>query len=345
MDMTFVSRQRCRGRCNDHRAGRCIRNTSSTRQQVAQRYTHRPRMTEHQHPAIAVESSNAQTRVVCAVCKSQRLGPLSAYRRAHLVRCRSCGLVFAGWRPTDEELASNYEGYSRADYDSPITRQRYQELLDGFERYRRTNRILDMGCGIGFFLEEVQRRGWEVHGSEFEPRALEINRAKGLRCVQAPIDIDTFEPDSFDVITAFEVVEHLRDPLAEAAVIARTLRPGGLFYLTTPNFASLSRRLLGSRWSIITYPEHLLYFTPSTLNLWLGHFGFVPVKVTTTGISLARLRRGVGASTPTAQSSDEQLRAQIERWPTLRAAKKAANLALGVTQTGDTIKGHFELRG
>lgn len=293
----------------------------------------------------------ADTRVtsdsdaVCLICSSRRTKYLPKYRHAHLIRCRDCGLTFAGRQPTDAELTDNYSSYSRSDYDSPITRQRYHALLDGFEGYRQTNRILDMGCGIGFFLEEVQRRGWEAHGSEFEPRAVEINRAKGLRCVQAPIEIDTFEPGSFDVITAFEVVEHLRDPLAEAAVIARTLRPGGLFYLTTPNFASLSRRLLGSRWSIIAYPEHLLYFTPSTLNLWLGHFGFVPVKVTTTGISLARLRRGVGASTRTAQSSDEQLRAQIERSPALRAAKRAVNLALGVTRTGDTIKGHFELRG
>lgn len=276
----------------------------------------------------------------CSACKGRRLEPLPAYRRAHLVRCRDCGLVFAGRRPTDAELASNYGGYSRADHDSPITRRRYRELLDGFERFRKGNRILDMGCGIGFFLEEAQARGWDAHGSELEPRAVEINRSKGLNCVQAPIDADTFEPGSFDVITAFEVVEHLRDPLAEAAVIARALRPGGLFYCTTPNFGSLSRRLLRSRWGVIAYPEHLTYFTPSTLRSWLEGIGFAPVKITTTGISLARLRDAPGEQ----RSDDEQLRVQIEGSRALRAAKRAANAALGATRTGDTIKGHFELR-
>jgi SAM-dependent methyltransferase len=261
------------------------------------------------------------------------------------VCCRNCGLVFAGQRPTDDELARNYGGYSRADYDSPITRQRYRELLDKFERYRKTNRILDMGCGIGFFLEEAQRRGWEAHGSEFELRAVEINRAKGLHCVQAPIAIDTFEPGSFGVITGFEVVEHLRDPLAEAAVIAHALRPAGLFYCTTPNFASLSRRLLRGRWSIVSYPEHLSYFTPSTLCAWLRRFGFAPVKVRTTGFSLACLQRGVTSVTPAEQCSDEQLRVQIERSRMLRAAKSTVNGALAIAGAGDTIKGYFELRG
>jgi SAM-dependent methyltransferase len=286
----------------------------------------------------------ARTDVACRACHSHRLKSLHAYQRAHLVRCGDCGLVFAGQHPTDAELARNYAGYSRADYDSPITRARYRELLDGFERYRQRNRILDMGCGIGFFLEEAQRRGWDAHGSELEPRAVEINRAKGLTCVQAPVGVETFDPDSFDVITAFEVVEHLCDPRAEAAVIAHALRPGGLLYCTTPNFSSLSRRLLRSHWSVIDYPEHLSYFTPSTLCSWLGRFGFVPVKVTTTGFSLARLRRGVGAATPTGPCADEHMRAQIEHSSVLRTAKGMVNTALGVTRTGDTIKGYFELR-
>ncbi|MHB1467658.1 MAG: class I SAM-dependent methyltransferase [Solirubrobacteraceae bacterium] len=289
--------------------------------------------------------SSDEAGIACPICRQRRLKSLPAYRHAHLVRCRSCSLTFAGRRPTDEELARNYGGYSRADYDSPITRQRYRELLDGFDSHRQTNRILDMGCGIGFFLEEARRRGWEAHGTEFEPRAIEISRAKGLDCVRAPIGIDTFEAGSFDVITAFEVVEHLRDPLAEAAVIAHALRPEGLFYCTTPNFASLSRRMLRGGWSIVSYPEHLTYFTPSTLCSWLERFGFAPVKVRTTGFSLARLRRAVTPAAPAGQCSDEHLRVQIERSRALRAAKCTVNGALAIAGAGDTIKGHFELRG
>ncbi len=294
---------------------------------------------------IAREPDCAQERRACPVCGSSRLQPLRGYERAHLVRCRECGLVFAGRSPSEAELAANYGGYSRADHDSPITRRRYRELLDGFEPYRRSGRILDMGCGVGFFLEEARERGWEACGSEFEPRAVEIVRAKGLRCVQAPVTVNTFEPGSFDVVTAFEVVEHLREPLDEARTIAHALRPGGLFYCTTPNFSSLSRRVLRSRWSVIAYPEHLSYFTPTTLSSWLSRVGFAPVKVQTTGFSPARLRRGVAsANASNRDCSDEQLRVQVEGSRALRTAKAAVNAALGTTRTGDTIKGHFELR-
>jgi 2-polyprenyl-3-methyl-5-hydroxy-6-metoxy-1,4-benzoquinol methylase len=293
-------------------------------------------------------SSNTQALSACPVCGGRRLVPLRAFRRAHLARCRQCGLVFADRRPSDAELAAHYGGYSRADYDSPITRRRYRELLAGFEPYRRTGRILDVGCGIGFFLEEARDGGWEAHGTEYERRAVEIVRAKGLSCAQAPIGPDAFEPGSFDVVTAFEVVEHVGDPRAEAAAIAAALRPGGLLYLTTPNFGSLSRRLLRGRWSVVSYPEHLSYFTPSTLAAWLARAGFVPVRVTTTGVSLARLRRGLpspaGSGAGAAQRSDEGLREQIEGSRALRTAKRAVEAALGATRTGDTIKGRFELR-
>jgi len=290
-------------------------------------------------------SSNAQALLACPVCGGRRLAAPRAYRRAHLARCRECGLVFADRRPSEAELADHYGGYSRADYDSPITRRRYRDLLAGFEPYRRTGRILDVGCGIGFFLEEARDGGWQAHGTEFERRAVEIVRAKGLSCEQAPIDPEAFEPGSFDVVTAFEVVEHVGDPRAEAATIASALRPGGLLYLTTPNFASLSRRLLRGRWSVVSYPEHLLYFTPSTLRDWLARAGFVPVEVTTTGVSLARLRRALPSPTGDGgQRSDEQLREQIEGSRALRAAKRAVEAALGATRTGDTIKGRFELR-
>lgn len=300
-------------------------------------------MTEDRPARVDEGLSGSAQLTACTVCGSRRLAPLRAYRRAHLVRCRECGLVFAARRPSAAELADHYGSYSRADYDSPITRKRYRELLGSFERYRQTSRILDVGCGVGFFLEEAQSRGWEAHGSEFEQRAVEIVRAKGLSCVRAPIGPSTFEPGSFDVVTAFEVVEHVGDPLAEAAAISSALRPGGLLYLTTPNFDSLSRRLLRGRWGLVGYPEHLTYFTPSTLRSWLARFGFAPVEVRTSGVSLARLRRAL----PTAgagQGSDEQLRQQIEGSRALRGAKRAAEAVLGATGTGDTIKGRLELR-
>src|SRR4051812_43133489 len=175
-------------------------------------------------------------------------------------------MVFAGRMPTDTELAAYYQDYGHAWQDSPITRKRYAEVLDSLEPYRDRNRLLDVGCGAGYFLEEARSRNWEVHGTEYSGLALEVGRGKRLNVVQAPMRLGVFEPDSFDVVTAFEVFEHVSDPMAEAKVVAHVLRDGGALYLTVPNFNALSRRLLGPRWNVIDYPEHLCYFTSTTVR-------------------------------------------------------------------------------
>jgi SAM-dependent methyltransferase len=289
----------------------------------------------------------ATSQEACLICGSERLKALPKYAHVHLARCQECGFTFARRRPGDGELADYYRHYGTSWYDSPITRERYAELLGDFDAYRRTNRILDLGCGAGFFLEEARKRGWDVYGTEFSARALELNRSKQFEVVPGPITRETFEQGSFDVITAFEVVEHLRDPATEADAVAHALRAGGLLYCTTPNFNAASRRILGPRWIVIEYPEHLCYFTGATLKRWLGGFGFVPTQLTTTGFSATNLRKSMGsgaAPPPLGETGDEQLRAAVERSRALGLAKDAANGILSALGAGDTIKAHFELR-
>ena len=190
-----------------------------------------------------------------------------------------------------------------------------------------------------------------MHGTEVGEEALRINRAKGIAMRPAPVRAEDYEPGAFDVVTAFEVVEHVADPPAESRSLARILRPGGLFYCTTPNFDSASRRLLGPAWSVIDYPEHLGYFTTATLRAWLEAAGFATVGVTTTGVSprrvLAGLRRTSAKEAGQAggvASDDERARAAIEASRALRVAKRAANGALTRARAGDTLKGRFVLR-
>lgn len=263
------------------------------------------------------------------------------------MRCRVCDAVYSGHRPAPAELDRHYGGYSRTDFDSPLTRVRYHELLREFEPYRRLGRILDVGCGVGYFLEEARAEGWDAFGTEYGLRAVEINRAKGLQVVDASAGGDHFASASFDVVTAFELIEHVSDPRVEVAAIARLVRPGGLFYCTTPNFGSLSRRVLRERWSVIDYPEHLNYFTSPTLARLLRECGFEPVKLTTTGVSLARLKRGLTAGEKpsiAAPSLDESLRNHVEHSRLLRLAKDSVNAILAATGSGDSLKGWFERR-
>ena len=288
----------------------------------------------------------ARWHETCLICGSRRLEPLDDYASAHLARCVECGFVFAQRRPTDDELESYYNRYGSGWHDSPLTRQRYRELLDGMEPYRQNNRILDVGCGAGFFLEEARARGWQVHGSEFGAHALEINREKGIDVVAGPLAPDSFDASSFDVITAFEVFEHLREPATEASIIAAFLREDGLLYCTTPNFDSATRRLLGDRWRVVCYPEHLCYFTSETLTSWLARAGFKRVSVRSSGFTVAgireRLRSGGDGEAVNVAANTEQLRTTIESSGTLRVAKAIVNSTLSLARAGDTLKARFE---
>jgi 2-polyprenyl-3-methyl-5-hydroxy-6-metoxy-1,4-benzoquinol methylase len=267
---------------------------------------------------------------------------LNGYEKDHLVRCAACRMVFALRRPTEAELQATYGSYPLIPELNPITRQRFLALLDRLEPMRRTGRLLDAGSGSGYFLDTAMERGWEAHGTEYDPAVVEACRKRGIRMQQGLLDPANYEPGSFDAVTSFEVLEHLVEPLRELQHFAALLRPGGQLYLTTPNFNSVSRRLTGAAWNIIAYPEHLNYFTPRTLARALRTAGFARIRIATTGISPMRLRNSVAGATVQANADptndDQVLRQRIERNPLLGLAKHGVNAALTLLGAGDTIK-------
>ena len=96
-----------------------------------------------------MESNNVHD--FCILCNSNKITPLIGYESNFLCKCSNCSFVFANKIPTKYELEVHYDGYGRNDYLSAITIKRYHELLDIMEKYRKTNRILDVGCGIGYY--------------------------------------------------------------------------------------------------------------------------------------------------------------------------------------------------
>ncbi|MEO8590479.1 MAG: class I SAM-dependent methyltransferase [Flavobacteriales bacterium] len=249
-----------------------------------------------------------------------------------------------GIAPTDEELFNYYAGYPVHDNVSAVTVKRYSELLDGFEHYRRTNRIIDVGCGAGIFLEEAAKRGWEVHGTEYGERALVACRSRNIRIIEGALDPANYEPEGFDVVCSFEVIEHLPRPKEELERMVRILRPGGALYMTTPNYRSLGHELAGSAWSIVNYPEHLNYFTPRTLRQLGATQHLRPTTMLTTGVSLVRLR---GRHTDDSErrkavmASQDDFREQLEVKPLLKLAKRMINAVLDLFGIGDSMKGTF----
>lgn len=280
----------------------------------------------------------------CLICNSTALKPLKDYQSTHLCKCKSCGFVFAQAIPTMEELEKHYEGYSRNDYLSPVTIKRYNELLDYFEQFRKTGKLIDVGCGIGYFLEEAKKRGWEVYGTEYTDEAIQICEGKGITMKKGKLNPADFEPESFDVITNFEVIEHINNPQEEIQNFNQILRKGGLVYITTPNWNALLRYRLKAAYNVIVYPEHLSYYTPRTIKKLFKSKGFKSLKVMTTGISITRLKTSKGSSDQayiSETSDDEKLRNKIEGNKLLQFAKSTVNKSLTLLGVGGSLKGYF----
>jgi predicted SAM-dependent methyltransferase len=160
---------------------------------------------------------------------------------------------------------------------------------------------------------------------------------------EGKLDVANYK-EEFDVITSFEVLEHINNQNEEVEKFHHLLRKGGLFYCTTPNFNGLLRYYLKSKYNIIGYPEHLTYFTKKTLIFLFKNHNFVNVKFLSTGISLTRLRTSKGISEEkyvAETSSDEKLRKKMDNSIFLTFVKNTIDFIFTFFNVGSTLKGDF----
>jgi 2-polyprenyl-3-methyl-5-hydroxy-6-metoxy-1,4-benzoquinol methylase len=286
--------------------------------------------------------------IECLISGSKELKVLKGYEKHYLVKS-PIGFVFCSRIPSQKELLEYYNAYNRTDFYSPITKLRYHELLAQFEPFRKTNKILDIGCGSGYFLQEAKAKGWEVYGTEYTDEAMSIGQNKGINMQKGVLNPGNYSEGMFDVITSFEVIEHINNPKEEVGNIYKILRKGGLVYLTTPNFNALERFYLKGNYTVIDYPEHLSYYTAKTLNYLFTNNGFRKKKINTTGISLSRLRISIKKmknienheALISATSTDEIIREKSQSNVFFKLAKNTLNGILNFFKVGNSLKGWF----
>jgi SAM-dependent methyltransferase len=140
-----------------------------------------------------------------------------------------------------------------------------------------SRRLLDVGCHIGVMVELAQARGWEAWGVEPSTWAAEQARARGLHVVTGTLADAGLGDGYFDVVTMWDVIEHLTDPASEISQVHKVLKPGGLFAVHTIDIESTMARLMGRRWPWLM-EMHLYYFSPRTLGRLLEQNGFKVVR-------------------------------------------------------------------
>ena len=231
----------------------------------------------------------------CTACAGSQNIIVLRKNSLSLHRCLKCGTVFLGGYSNEfvPELYSYYDKYANLGKEEafdPITGARCQDLLRWFSRFGIGRKVLDAGCGLGQFVEVANRSGWIAEGLELSRGAVNFARRQGLAVRELDFLSSAIKPNSYDLVTLFEVIEHVPNPAAFLRRAEEIVRPGGLVYLTTPNFASADRRLLGRGWEIL-HREHLTYFTPRTLRALVkkaSHFEILHLE--TRNVSMAVLR-------------------------------------------------------
>lgn len=233
-------------------------------------------------PATKSETAHPQ----CPVCMGSS-STVFRFERAgnRIYYCRSCGLEFQFPQPSDERLAIIYSSdYFLGSKDIPslqnqrmLKRATARLYLNALAPYilESNPRLIEIGCGHGEFLIEAQNRGYEVEGLEYsEHAAAEANQQLGHCAVRVGSpEADVLPGATYDVITAFDVIEHLRRPKQSLAFLHAALKPGGMIAIVTPSLDSWSRRLLGGYW--MEYKtEHLTYFSHKSLSNLLRDTGF-----------------------------------------------------------------------
>lgn len=203
-----------------------------------------------------------------------------------ILRCRSCGFAFRQSRFSEQQLADLYREMDPRGYQAELrgrvrTASRHLRIVTrNLRRDGVPGELLDIGCASGVFLAKALDAGWQVSGIEpSESLFREAAERIGSRGIVLPVILEKadFGGRLFDVITLWDVLEHVVDPMNFLARCRQILKPDGFLFLNVPDLDSLEARLLGRRWPLLL-PEHLNYFNRSSLRLCARKCGFQVVR-------------------------------------------------------------------
>lgn len=222
------------------------------------------------------------------------------YGRSGLVRCQSCGTEALHPQPSDQRLAAIYgdDYYAPWGLDSdssvePMKQSTFEWIL-GRWPLPPGARVLDLGCATGFLLALAARKGFVPFGVDLNAAAIEECRAKvpDATVYAGTLADCPFPGERFDAVFMVDFLEHVRSPGAELALVRERLSPEGAVVISLPSLDTLTRRLMGLRWTQYR-EEHLTYFTRSGLEQLLRQTGFAvaDIRPTRKTMTLGYLQR------------------------------------------------------
>jgi 2-polyprenyl-3-methyl-5-hydroxy-6-metoxy-1,4-benzoquinol methylase len=218
-------------------------------------------------------------------------------------QCRDCGAVYQYPIPEPDVIASFYPDIYRIYIDKARIKKRNQLekailknkygythlqvpaffpilalifspfLYRDNVHFRPNGKALDIGCGNGHFMLGLRELGWACEGVEFNLTAVDICRSYGFKVHHGDMESAKLLDNSFDLITASHVIEHLPDPVSFMKEAARILKKDGQLLVKTPNSQALGRGLFKESWFANDVPRHLFLYSPSNLDMLAAQHG------------------------------------------------------------------------
>jgi len=262
--------------------------------------------------------------IVCPACGEDRTEPLGRKNGFAIWRCGACGLGYVNPRPQPAQLAEWYKKeYFVLAGATGVSHLRHGAVklatatlrLKLLQTAGSKGRLADIGCGGGFFAAAAAAGGWTAVGLEPSPEAAGLARRQGVGVV---LEAVPFADGRFDVVTLFDVVEHVSSPATCLAEARRLLVPGGHLLLEAPNMAGWLPSVLGVRHPFVRPPEHLTYFTPGSLRRLLERSGYRVDTLLTSAPKVLTLDYVLELSRPTNPLATALIGGTLGRWEALR---------------------------
>lgn len=243
----------------------------------------------------------------CPHCRHERPTVRYDFGREKILRCAQCGLLYLHPWPKPEEIQDVYgdsyfenqqflEGdnsglFGYVDYVAERFNKQPQyasiarELQGFLPPCDQEPRLLEVGCGFGYFLNEAFEEGFSVAGLEFNSHAVDrLRRKYAFPILAGGLEAVRLEPGAYDVIAMFDVIEHLLDPFGALDIAYEALAPGGILVVSTVDAESWVSRALGKRLEDFRRTrEHLVFFGRNTLTEALTEHGFDTLSLRSIG--------------------------------------------------------------
>lgn len=244
--------------------------------------------------------------ISCRLCKTPSLQFMYVAKGYDICKCSKCNLVQIGNNPTDEELNRIYSKtfFSKGKFANDMAfyleaKRRIKQIYNVVEH--KDIVVLDYGCATGDFLK-IASDHFNIYGTDFSLDAIQEAMIKypELKDKFFSMSEQSMYNKRFDIITAWDVIEHSRDPMESLHSMLQMLKPNGYLMFSTPNFGTLSAKFFKEKWAFMIPPEHICFFDKKTIQMLLKEYEYSLIewksvgKWVNFGFLLYKLRQSFG---------------------------------------------------